>query len=400
MCVEICVLSAIDATAVALLSDGRRRYDPIKPALRARLSRRFPAGDRKRVLFVHIDDQIAWPQFYPFFHYADRFAEQGYAFRTVPYPAAGAEHLVREASAIFLQSPYTPAPGELEGVLERLRSQNPRAPISYFDWYAPTDARFADRVGDYVSFYAKKALQRDRDYYRVPQRAHTALEDYYSNIFDLVPDEPDWECRSDIAERLVLAPGFATAPVLLKGFERRSAAPSGERTIDVHARFAVAAAQLHAQGRVDAGPRSHWYGKMRQQARDAVTQIAPRYNFAWQGRVKSSEFMAEMERSKLCFSPFGFGELCWRDLEAILTGAVLVKPSMEHVDCFCDIFRPGETYVPVRWDLSDLDETIADLLAKPDYCRAMAAHAFDVVKDYLAGPRLGELLDQLCATRL
>jgi len=388
----------IDARAIALLDDGRRRYSPVKPLLRSHLARPFPQGDHKRILLVHMDDPIAWPQFYPFYHDAALFADLGYVFRTVPYPAQGAERLIKEASAIFLQSPYVLGDGEIERVLERLKSANPRVPVSYFDWFAPTDVRFADRVGDYVDFYTKKALLRDRDYYRADHAAHTSLEEYYSASFGLVPDHPTWSCRPDIVERLVLAPGFATAPKLLNAFGRRTAVPSGARTIDVHARFDTAPRQLHAAGRVNAGARTHWYVAMREQAMEMVEGLPSRYNIARQGRVGRQEFLAELERSQLCFSPFGFGELCWRDLEAMLTGAVLIKPDMSHLECFCDIYRPGETYIPVRWDLADLADTVAALLERPAECRAIAARAFNSVKGYLAGPKTENLLRHLTET--
>ena len=86
-----------------------------------------------------------------------------------------------------------------------------------------------------------------------------------------------------------------------------------------------------------------------------------------------------------------------RWLSAILAGSVLVKPSMEHLDCFCDIYRPGETYVPVNWDLSDLDAVIARMIADPAECRKIAERAYAVVRDYLAGPRLADLLARLTA---
>ncbi|MCW2363259.1 MULTISPECIES: glycosyltransferase [Sphingobium] len=391
------MVMGIEARAISLLDDGRRRYDPVKPVIRSHLARRFPRQAQTRILFIYADDQIAWPQIYPFYHDADRFDRQGYAFRAVPYPAENAEHLIKDASAILIQSFYVLPDGELERVLERVRSANPHAPITYLDWFAPTDVRFADRVADYVDLYAKKSLMLDRDHYRVPQAAHTNLAAYYSDKAGLIVDEPNWRCRPDIVDRLVLAPAFATAPVLLKAFEQRQAIPSGPRPIDVHARFALAPAQLHAEGRVDAGERTHWYVIMRREAEQAVRALAARHQVAWQGRVDRAAFMSEMDQSQLCFSPFGFGEICWRDLEAVLTGAVLVKPDMSHLETFCDIYRPGETYVPVRWDLSDLEDVVADLLKRPDECRAIAERAFAAIKRHLDGPKLDMLLQRLTA---
>lgn len=389
-------MSGMDAQAIAMLDDGRRRYRPLKPLLEAHLKRGFPRGARKRVLMIHADDAIAWPQFYPFFHYADRFSEAGYAFRTVAYPAEGAESLVAEADAILVQSPYTPPPGELEAVLERLKRTNPSALITYCDWFAPTDVRFAERVADHVDHYAKKSLLRDRDYYRRPQPTHTLLCQYYGERYGLVADAPYWQVRPDIVDRLTLAPGFATAPRLLSAFENDNAPDLDcDRPLDVHARFSASNASLAQEGRDKAGERTHWYVVMRNAALDAAGAIAERYRVARNGKLPTAAYLRELAESKLCFSPFGFGELCWRDLEAMSVGSVVIKPSMEHLDCFCGIFRPGETYVQVRWDLADLEETVARLLARPEERKAIAMRAFEAVRNYLGGPRLGAFLDEL-----
>jgi hypothetical protein len=275
------MFKGVDAATLRLIEFGRNRPQSFRRVLAARLGRRFPKGNWKRILLVHIDDRLAWPQFYPFYHYEDRFAERGMAFRSVAYPAQDADHLVMEADAIFLQAPYVPAEGELQAVLKRLSSVNPDAPISFFDWAAPTDVRFADQVADHVSFYAKKALERDRSYYRRPPRSHTALADHYCDMFDLIPDEPTWSHRPDITDRLTLAPGFATSPLLLPKFEAREAPPEGERTIEVHARFDTAPPALRQIGRVNAGRRSHWYCAMRAHARDTIAGLDAKYRIAW-----------------------------------------------------------------------------------------------------------------------
>ncbi|HPD92718.1 MAG TPA: glycosyltransferase, partial [Pararhodobacter sp.] len=95
-------------------------------------------------------------------------------------------------------------------------------------------------------------------------------------------------------------------------------------------------------------------------------------------------FMAEMARSKLAFSPFGYGEVCWRDYESVLAGAVLVKPDMAHVETTPDIFIPWETYAPVAWDLSDFEAVVRRLLADADLREKLARQAFEALHDWLA----------------
>ena len=55
-----------------------------------------------------------------------------------------------------------------------------------------------------------------------------------------------------------------------------------------------------------------------------------------------------------------------------MTGAVLVKPDMSHLETLPDLYRPGETYLPVRWDFSDLGDVVGSALADADLRRRLA----------------------------
>jgi len=90
--------------------------------------------------------------------------------------------------------------------------------------------------------------------------------------------------------------------------------------------------------------------------------------------------MQELQNSKICFSPFGYGEICWRDYEAIAAGAVLLKPDMSHISTNPDIYVPFETYVPIKWDMSDLNDKIHMLLQNDQLREKIAKSAFDTVK--------------------
>jgi hypothetical protein len=97
-------------------------------------------------------------------------------------------------------------------------------------------------------------------------------------------------------------------------------------------------------------------------------------------RVPQSVYYQEMLRSRICVSPFGYGEICWRDFEAILCGCVLVKPDMSHVETEPNVFVSDVTYVPVRWDFSDLGAKLQELLAQPERCERLRANALEVLR--------------------
>jgi hypothetical protein len=101
-----------------------------------------------------------------------------------------------------------------------------------------------------------------------------------------------------------------------------------------------------------------------------------------QTRVEPQAYYREMLNSKICVSPFGYGEICWRDFEAILCGCLLVKPDVTHVETWPDIFRKYETYIPVEWDYSDLEEKCTYYLTHNDEREEIVAAAFNVLSKF------------------
>lgn len=80
------------------------------------------------------------------------------------------------------------------------------------------------------------------------------------------------------------------------------------------------------------------------------------------GKVDRKTYQKELKQVQAVLSPFGWGEICFRDFEAVLGGAVLVKPDVSHLETWPNIFIPGHTYIPICWDGSDLKEKTTMLL--------------------------------------
>lgn len=70
--------------------------------------------------------------------------------------------------------------------------------------------------------------------------------------------------------------------------------------------------------------------------------------------MRPTSYLESMLISRTVVSPYGWGEACHRDYEAMLLGALVIKPSMEHVVAWPEVFRRGETYVACEPDFSDV----------------------------------------------
>ena len=71
-------------------------------------------------------------------------------------------------------------------------------------------------------------------------------------------------------------------------------------------------------------------------------------------KINRKDYFAEMRDSKVVISPFGWGEINTpRDYEVALSGSVLLKPDISHIDTWPNIFNE-DTVVQYKWDLSDL----------------------------------------------
>lgn len=93
------------------------------------------------------------------------------------------------------------------------------------------------------------------------------------------------------------------------------------------------------------------------------------------GVISLNQYNHEIKNVQAILSPFGWGEVCFRDIEAILNGAVLIKPLMDHLETWPNLYQPGKTYVPILWDGSDLIDQVSNILKdskKLEYLRTNA----------------------------
>ena len=91
----------------------------------------------------------------------------------------------------------------------------------------------------------------------------------------------------------------------------------------------------------------------------------PGYTF-YKDKLPYQEYIQSLYQSKMALSPFGQGEVCYRDFEIPEFGVAMIKPTMDIVNTNPNPYIANETYIPVDLDWKNLNEIVIKMLDTPD----------------------------------
>ena len=80
------------------------------------------------------------------------------------------------------------------------------------------------------------------------------------------------------------------------------------------------------------------------------------------GKIPKKYYLNTMRSSKAIVSPFGWGEICYRDFETFIAGAALIKPNLDHLETWPNLYQKNKTYLPISWKIEDWDQEFDNLL--------------------------------------
>ncbi len=249
--------------------------------------------------------------------------------------------------------------------------------LVWFDTADHTGGTAFQLLGD-LDLYCKSQLFRERDFHLRSWYADRIFSQYYHREAGVdepgapptrVPAHPAQLDKLAVSWNLGLA-DFTTFStngrrwrVLTRrsGYGERAGVSPGSRELDMavrlRTRYGLATVTHH---------RSEAVRRIRDFAERTDRTINP------DGKLSYRKYRDEMGRAKVVPSPFGSGEICYRDFECFLAGATLVKPDMDHVDTWPSFYEADVTYAKHRWDFGDLEEVLADLLNDPSRAHDIA----------------------------
>lgn len=232
-------------------------------------------------------------------------------------------------------------------------------------------------VLEHVDVLIKGKILVDREKYNTPYRSGFLYADFVADTWGF--DLEDWFFGSippqEHAHKLVQGWNLGITPRYVKMLDwtSRVKVPWGLRRIDLHQRTG---------GLGQPGKKQEWYQFSRTKALEALKPLESRYRLTSTSRVSVKKYLMELCLSKAVFSPFGWGEVCFRDYEAIACGALLVKPDMSHLVTEPNIYIPHETYVPIAWDYSDAADQIDEYLSDPAKSKKIIKNAREALREY------------------
>lgn len=270
-------------------------------------------------------------------------------------------------------------------------------------WFSERDsAGFTEfEVLPYVDRYLSKHLYRDMDLYNNPLYYNRKFVDYYAQKFSLKRETYEKnELLSDYAEyadKIDLWWNIAYNNVGMVPrwkwlantyfyqdnyiFEEPAIHNSDRhKDFDLHALFVT----KDQRGHID----FH-----RKYARKVIAGFEGIRLPEIHQRIPESKYMDLIRRSKCVFSPFGWGEICYRDFIAFLAGGCLLKPNVEDIHTWPQVLVANETYVPLRWDLSDLEEKLFYYLRHQEERETIALNGYRAYMKIWSDEGIRELLN-------
>lgn len=237
-----------------------------------------------------------------------------------------------------------------------------------------------------IDIYAKSQVLRDKHYYQEKHPTGILHRDYvienYNIKDNIVPKNPisEEDCKKI---RVAWGRGFgdrsSNHPFLrpfLKVFPPRVYHYS-------YTKPNLAQRSKTIQYRVNRWPNHppiDWWRDKTREKLISVVRNNPPYQLTSFEYVNLRIYIKELQNSVVTVSPFGLNEKCRRETWAFITGSLVFKPSVNHLQSFPEIFQDGITYIAHAWDFRDFDETLEDILTHPSRFEDIAHEGQDQFK--------------------
>ena len=280
-----------------------------------------------------------------------------------------------DCDLLIVDSKYFHGPnrGQLSYVLEKLEQF--KTHCNSLAWYDSTDSAgwLVGEILPIVKWYFKSQLLRNRSAYMEPLYGRRTYTDYYHHANGVMDEEP--ENKAPVQEekylekiRLGWNSGLANysrhGPMLMQFYQYTR--------LPIFLRYPSSKLRTTENRRISVSCRMGTYYKRETVSyqRRQIRSLLPEY--VQSKKLRRGAYFSELRKSHAVLSPFGLGEITLKDFEVFLTGGLLLKPDMGHLETWPNFYRDRETMLTFRWDLNDLDQVIGFVEAEKNQTEHIA----------------------------
>jgi hypothetical protein len=273
-----------------------------------------------------------------------------------------------------------------------------KAKIQKVIWFDTTDSTGTTQfnVMPYVDAYYKAQLLKDRNLYKTIFYGHRIYAEYYANregIRDMEIDSSvsvNTPLKEEDIHKLRLS--WNSGMYNWGGYITRM-----KNHLPFRAGYTVPFVKANKNRKIDINSRiasSYSRNTTRCQRQRTIDILKERFNVDTT-KVSLKQYLNELKNSKIAVSPFGWGEICYRDFEIIINGALLFKADMSHLETWPPLYVDNETYVPYSWDLTDFEEKLRNLLSDEKRIAEISKKAQELYAYYLYGDGRSEFCNKV-----
>ena len=337
---------------------------------------------RVHILSSGFDSPNAAAFIFPLIRYKRKlqsFGIEWFLFRGITPTLTDCDVLIIESK--FYKSGWGEKENETLEEISRFRDAGPT--VLFFDTGDST-GWLKIQVLPVVDGYRKSQLLKNRDLYLTPMYGKRSFTHYYFENCGVQDSNPIWSdpilhkshlgklglsWNSGLADYSLYGPfrmkmyhkfpwsGFLQFPSVI-------ALADQDRRSEVSCRFGIEYSRQSVA----------W---QRRAVRDLLSRRIPTQ------KLSRRRYFNELKDSKVVISPFGWGEINYKDYEVFLTGGLLMKPDMSHLETWPDLFRDKETICTFDWDLKFLEERLNHILQDGPKRVEIAKQGQDTYERYL-----------------
>ncbi len=127
--------------------------------------------------------------------------------------------------------------------------------------------------------------------------------------------------------------------------------------------------------------------------RNKVTEMMIKYFKSKNLRLGHKEYLKRLKQSKISIGAFGWGEVCYREFEAIKMGAAVIFPSVDYIETWPNIYRDNYSYVSYKLDFSNLIDKINLVSSNKDLRENLVENSQRICKNVYSNEGLEYLIN-------